>query len=237
MWSYYGAKTNIVHLYPPPKYGKIIEPFAGTARYALKYWDREVILVDKYDVIIKIWKWLQLCSPSDIRRLPRTLKKGQSIDAMKFDCEEAKMFMGFLIAKAVQRPRCTVTDRVAIDRPNFPNYLIQTVANNLHKIKHWQFIHGSYEEAVNQKCTWFIDPPYQTGGHAYVMSNRKIDFNELASWCLSREGQVIVCESGKANWLPFVPIKIQKGQVKMQNELIWTNEPTSFGIKQFEMFS
>ena len=66
MWSYYGAKTNVIDHYPPPKCDKIIEPFAGTARYALKYFDREVLLVDKYDVIVKIWKWLQLCSPSDI---------------------------------------------------------------------------------------------------------------------------------------------------------------------------
>ncbi len=60
MWSYYGAKTSIVDYYPKPKFDKIIEPFAGTARYALKYFDRDVLLVDKYDVIVKIWRWLQL---------------------------------------------------------------------------------------------------------------------------------------------------------------------------------
>lgn len=54
MWSYYGAKTNVINFYPRPKHDKIIEPFAGTARYALKYFDRDILLVDKYEVITKI---------------------------------------------------------------------------------------------------------------------------------------------------------------------------------------
>jgi len=94
MWSYYGAKTNIVKYYPPPKYGKIIEPFAGSARYALKYFDRDILLVDKYDVIIKIWKWLQKCSPNDIISLPR-FKAGDNIDSHHFNCEEEKAIYRF----------------------------------------------------------------------------------------------------------------------------------------------
>lgn len=41
MWSYYGSKANVIGWYPPPMHDKIIEPFAGTARYALKYWDEQ----------------------------------------------------------------------------------------------------------------------------------------------------------------------------------------------------
>lgn len=65
MWSYYGSKSKIIDVYPPPEYDKIIEPFCGTARYALKYWDREVLLVDKYDVIVKIWHYLQQAGERD----------------------------------------------------------------------------------------------------------------------------------------------------------------------------
>ena len=78
MFSYYGSKSKIVDYYPPPKYGKIIEPFAGSARYALKYWQNEVLIVDKNEYIIKLWKWLQKCSPDDIKKLP-VLKKGDDI--------------------------------------------------------------------------------------------------------------------------------------------------------------
>lgn len=117
MWSYYGAKTNLVHLYPKPKYDRIIEPFAGTARYSLKYWDREILLIDKYPVIIKIWKWLQSCSPNDVIKLPR-FKQGQTVNNFQFDCEEAKLFMGFIIGCGAERPRIKGTDRKIVDRPN-----------------------------------------------------------------------------------------------------------------------
>jgi len=43
MWSYYGSKKSIIDKYPPPKYGKIIEPFAGVASYSMKYWDRVIV--------------------------------------------------------------------------------------------------------------------------------------------------------------------------------------------------
>ncbi len=50
-----------MNLYPPPKFDKIIEPFAGSARYSLKYWQKDVTLIDKYEVIVRTWKWLQQC--------------------------------------------------------------------------------------------------------------------------------------------------------------------------------
>ena len=59
MFSYYGSKSKIVGYYPPPKYGKIIEPFAGSARYSLKYWQNDVLLVDKYPVIVEVWNYLK----------------------------------------------------------------------------------------------------------------------------------------------------------------------------------
>ena len=75
MWSYYGSKTNMVDLYPPPKHDLIIEPFAGAAKYALKYFERDVLLIDSYDVVIRIWQWLQQCSKHDILSLPKPNKR------------------------------------------------------------------------------------------------------------------------------------------------------------------
>jgi site-specific DNA-adenine methylase len=230
MWSYYGAKTNIAHLYPPPKYGKIIEPFAGTARYALRYFDRDVLLVDKYDVIIKIWKWLQQCSPGDVLRLPR-LKGGENINHYKFDCEEERLLMGFLIGFGFYSPWHSATVRLS-HRPNQLNYSLNRIASNLFKIRHWEFQCRSYEEIENQEATWFIDPPYKHGGHAYVKSNRQIDFEQLSNWCRIREGQIIVCENDKAGWLDFQPLVIQNVRTGKHAEVFWTNEPTSYGVKQ-----
>lgn len=236
MWSYYGAKTNIVNFYPKPKHDKIIEPFAGSARYALKYFDREVLLVDKYEVVVKIWKWLQICSSSDILSLPRQLKPGQTLNDFSFDCDEAKLLMGFLIKKAVERPATKPTQWVTVHRPNFTNFSLQRIAKNLDKIRHWEIIHGTYEDIPNQEATWFIDPPYVVGGKAYVMGSRKIDFNHLSDWCTSRIGQTIVCESSNAEWLPFKPMVNQSGCTGLQKEGIWTNEKSEYDTIQSSLF-
>ena len=78
MFSYYGSKSKIVDYYPPPKHNKIIEPFAGSARYSLKFWQNDILLIDKYPIIVRTWKWLQECSESDIRKLP-IMKLGEWI--------------------------------------------------------------------------------------------------------------------------------------------------------------
>ncbi len=234
MWSYYGAKTNIINLYPPPKFSKIIEPFAGTARYALKYFDHEVLLVDKYDVIIKIWKWLQKCSPGDIKSLPR-FKAGDNINAIKYDCEEQRLLVGFLVGFGFRGPRQTAIPRLR-NRPNAMNYTINQIASNLFKIRHWQIKHGSYDEIENTEATWFIDPPYQFGGQHYVCNNKKMNYSDLGEWCKNRAGQIIVCENNKANWLPFVPFKTQNVLKGEHKEVIFCNHKTSFDVSQLQLF-
>lgn len=234
MWSYYGAKTNIIHHYPPPKYGKIIEPFAGTARYALKYFDREVLLVDKYDVIIKIWQYLQQCSKNDILSLPR-FSHGDNINEFKFDCEEQRLLMGFLIGYAHRKPTDKATVRLR-ERPNRLNYSINKVASSLWKIKDWSFACDSYENIPDQEATWFVDPPYQYGGQCYKESSKKIDFQHLSSWCKSRSGQVMVCENTKADWMEFKPMLSHQGGQGRNHEAIWMNETSIFDQKQLQLF-
>lgn len=233
MWSYYGAKTNVIKLYPRPRYSKIIEPFAGTARYSLEYFDRDVVLMDKYEVIVKIWKWLQQCSPSDVKSLPR-FKQGDNINSVTYDCEEARLLTGFLVGFGFASPRDTATPRLR-NRPNAQNYTINRIAQSLYKIKHWTIIHGSYDELPNEPATWFIDPPYQFGGHAYVKSNKQLDFDHLSRWSMEREGQVMVCENQKATWMPFKPFVTQNVLTGKNQECIWTNFDMKH-VTQTELF-
>lgn len=198
MWSYFGSKANVVKLYPKPKHTKIIEPFAGTARYAL--------------------------------RLP----KGTHLDSITFDCIEAKWLMGFLCNKGLESPRKTVTGLVSVDRPNFANFQLMTIARNLFKIRHWKIRLGCYSDIPNQTATYFIDPPYQKGGKSYVHS--KIDYDHLADYCRTREGQVMVCETPEATWLPFKPFTTHKVKKGMQSEGIWMNEKTVFDNVQQKLF-
>lgn len=235
MWSYYGSKTNMVDLYSPPKHDLIIEPFSGAAKYSMKYWDRDVLLVDKYEVVIRIWKWLQQCSPDDILKLPSP-KTGEKIRDYNLDCEEAYLFMGFIIGAGGQSPRNTVSPNCERLRPNRIRTLLSQHAADLHKIRHWKIELGDYRNIPNQPATWFIDPPYQHGGHIYVESNKRIDFAELGDYCQTRQGQVIVCENTKADWLPFKPMKPFKGSVRMTTEAIWSNEPTNFDYLQQTLF-
>lgn len=237
MWSYYGSKANIVHAYPKPVFDKIIEPFAGSARYALRHFEKDVLLVDKYEVIVKIWKWLQTCSEGDILGLPHKFKPFDKIDDFKFDCEEAKLLMGFLINAGVSTPMRTVSEMAGGWR-NWSWYnTLKSISQNLFKIRHWEIRHGTFCEIENERATWFIDPPYQFGGHKYKHSNKKIDFKSLSEWSKCRNGQVIVCENEKADWMDFVPIISRRGSANgVQKEVIWSNMPTAYHNLQTKLF-
>ena len=223
MWSYYGSKSKVVDCYPKPLTDLIIEPFAGSARYALKYFEKDVLLVDKNEIIVNIWKYLQKCSTDDILKLP-ILKRGDKIDRSNFDCLEQAHLFGFIIQNGVSSPMltCSKWGEVVMKKQ------IKDIAANLFKIKHWAIELGSYEQIRNSEATWFIDPPYQQGGHKYKCSNRLIDFNALGQWCQTRVGQVIVCESSAATWLPFVPLKRNNGIRYTKTECIYTNYHTHF---------
>lgn len=223
MFSYYGSKSKIVDYYPAPRFDTIIEPFAGSARYSLKYWEHDVILVDKYDVIVKIWQWLQQASRWDIMGLP-VLKKGEKITREMFDCEGEFLLMGFLNAQGLPTTRENVSKFGERDFSDNQRKL----SKQLHKIKHWTILQGDYKDIENRPATWFIDPPYQYGGEHYKESNRKINFQELAVWCQDRKGQAIVCENTKADWLPFKPMVQMTGMKHTTTEAIWSNLRTNY---------
>ncbi len=220
MWGYYGSKSKVASLYPEPKYRKIIEPFAGTAQYSLLYWDRDVTILDKYEVVVRLWRWLQQCSKKDILET-RRLSCGDNVDSFDWDCEERKWLVGFIIAGAPSMPKKTATKWKTVIRPNTQNYKLNLIADNLHKIRHWEILQGNYEDIENREATWFIDPPYVVGGKYYRHGTKDIDYELLSEWCRSREGQVIVCEGAGAEWLPFKNLTVSRGNKKVYEEYIW----------------
>ena len=225
MFSYYGSKSKIVNYYPPTKQKRKIEPFAGSARYSLKYWQNDVLLVDKYEVVYNVWKYLQQASKTDILGLPK-MKQGDNVNDFNISQVE-KDFIGFLICRGMESPRKNVSSFVGdiADKLN-------EIANDVYKIKHWTIIHGSYEDLENIEATWFIDPPYQFGGEHYKHGTKDLDFNKLAEWCKTRNGQVIVCENTKADWLPFKPMKEMYGSQYKTTEAIWSNHKTNYDAVQ-----
>lgn len=231
MWSYYGSKSKIVDLYPPPKHDRIIEPFAGSARYSLMYWQKEVLLVDKFDTIVNMWKYLQSASKKDILDLP-DMDNRESDNLNNFNLsEDEKNLIGFCIGRGSPHPR---------NKPGKYNSWKEDkkrIANDLHKIKHWTIQLGTYDEIPNfPNVTWFIDPPYQYGGEYYRFSNKQLDFTHLANWCMNRTGHVIVCENTKADWLPFKPIIQMQGSHYKTVEAIWSNIKTNYDNEQGVLF-
>ena len=232
MFSYYGSKSKIVDYYPPPKYNKIIEPFAGSARYSLKFWNKEVTICDLNKDVIDVWKWLQLCSKDDILGLPKLVK---GLDIREINISEIeRTFLSFLVASG--RPSNIVTKFMEHDNGNQKRY--SKIAKQLDKIRHWNILNCSYDSLENEECTWFIDPPYMFGGEHYKNGTKDIDFNKLGNWCKERKGQSIVCENTKADWLDFKPmIQIQGACQTNTVEAIWSNLPTNYDNEQLHLFT
>lgn len=212
MWSYYGRKSKVIDKYPEPKCDTIIEPFAGTACYALHNdnWRRNVILRDIDPVVIRLWKWLQQTTPELIMCLPDVETKAPIPEHLP---TEARWLTGFWSNKGTERP-CNVA--------GWSNWVFarKHIAADLHKIRHWDIALADYTSLPNIKTTWFIDPPYQHGGNRY-RCNTITDYDVLAAWCKSRLGQVIVCENTKADWLSFEPLTALKGQKHKTMEAMW----------------
>lgn len=209
-FSYYGAKFRSAKHYPHPRYETIIEPFAGSAAYSCKLsGTRQVVLIEKDPVIAGIWKYLQLATYDEIIGLP-DLEEGQVVNDLPI-CQEAKWLIGFWVNKGSAYPKQTMSKwaREGLSPSQFwGDCKRKKIADQLHNIKEWRVIEGDYTAAPDIECTWFIDPPYIKRGYAYRCN--KIDYGELAEWCKSRKGQVIVCEQEGADWLPFQTLKSLK---------------------------
>lgn len=226
MFSYYGSKSKIVDSYPSPKRNRIIEPFAGSARYSLKYWDRNITIVDKSEVLIDVWKYLQSSTRESILEFLKLDLKYRLSDIVEKGTIEWK-FLGFLTQAGQAEPRDTRSMMSKFEKD------IYRISKEIKYIKHWDIRLGDYRDLENEEATWFIDPPYQFGGeHQYRYGNRKIDFGELGEWCRNRNGHIIVCENTKATWMDFKPMKDMRGTAYTTTEAVWSNHPMNYDIIQ-----
>lgn len=109
MFSYYGSKSKIIHLYPPPMFGTVVEPFAGSARYALRYPDRKVVINDLDPTIYGIWKWLvEEATVERVMAWPE-LKVGERLDQCDNLTQEERDILGFAVVSGADSPRHQVT--------------------------------------------------------------------------------------------------------------------------------
>lgn len=227
-FCYYGGKWRIAgKFYPEPRHNVIVEPFAGSAGYALRYPDRSVILCERDPIVASVWRYLIRASASDISALP-DLGRGQTVEDLQVS-QEARWLIGFWLNKGVSRPRKRPSKwmRSGIRPGSFwgPRVRLQ-IASQVKAIRHWRVYECSYEDCPEVgQATWFIDPPYEAAGKHYAFGSEQIDYTALALWCRSRFGQVIVCENEGATWLPFSPLaRTKTARSKRSSEALWLSE-------------
>ena len=225
-FPYFGRKARIAHLYPYSRCDTIIEPFAGSAGYALHadHWTRQVILVEADPDIAALWRWLidPTTTPETILALPN-IEKGDRLADL---ASGAALKLMQLAQPSENHTKNVATEWGAGAWSNVRD----RVARQIHKVKHWTLIEGDYSRAPDIEATWYIDPPYQRIVHGYKDTRDRINFAALGEWCKARTGQVIVCEESSADWLPFVPLSARQTiDNTPTTEVWWTNEwPTLF---------
>jgi hypothetical protein len=225
-FTYYGGKYRAAPRYPRPTVNHIIEPFAGSAGYALRYYGRPVTLYDRDPNIVRTWDYLIRTPASEIRRLP---SKVLSVDEMRGVPPEAKLLVGWWLNKGCAAPCKTMSawGRRGTHDNNFWGEAIRDrIAQQVDCIRHWSINHAGYDLAPNVFATWFVDPPYKVAGKHYRFGASQVDYAHLANWCRERMGHVIVCENEGATWLPFRPfLRVKASEArhggKVSKEAVW----------------
>lgn len=234
MFRYYGGKHRASGRYAEPEHDTIVEPFAGSAGYSHRYWDRNVILVDSDPVICAVWRYLISADAADILDLP-LVPPGADLRKMRQLSDAERWLIGFWVNNGVAKP-CNVLCKWA--REQWPDPAAsfwgprcrRRLASHVHCVDHWQIIEGEYNSAPDVEATWHIDPPYVGAGKYYRHGSAGIDYAALGEWCRTRRGQVTVCENAGADWLPFRPLYDMPGAAKdgakrkRSVEAVWTND-------------
>lgn len=228
-FGFYGGKWRDARKhYPPPTHDTIVEPFAGSAGYAMRYAGCRVILGEIDPIIYGVWAYLIAAPAAEILAIP-DLEPGQSANDLAI-CQEARWLVGFWLNRGASRPRTgpSAWMRDGIRPGSFWGERVRrTIASQVDTIRHWQVHNTSYEDLpFAGQATWFIDPPYQKQGQHYRFGAAGINYRSLGGWCRTRPGQVIVCENEGADWLPFAPLADVKTTRRNSRsaEVVWIRE-------------
>jgi len=210
-WRYYGGKWRAAPRYPEPRHKTIIEPFAGAAGYACRYWWLDVVLIDIDPTIAGIWRWLIDATPDDVLAVP-DVPDGGTVDDIQAP-KAARDLVGFWCNSGTIQPTKTKSKWTRQSGRDW-SWACPRVASWVSSIRHWTIIEGSYTDAPDDVATWFVDPPYQTAAGRHYRHG-EIDYEQLGQWCKTRRGQVITCDQEGATWIDHpssITIKSTKGR-------------------------
>jgi site-specific DNA-adenine methylase len=232
LFKWFGSKWNASKHYPEPAYETLIEPFAGSAAYSLRYAEKKVQIFDADPNLQQLWYWLiNEATEESIRQIPTDFPEGTDLRRVGLTYNQA------LLVKHWQRTNnvgdCWTTSPWGNKPGQWTVSTRSRVAEEVQAIKHWVFA-----PIYPQTGTWFIDPPYQ-----YNYQYRKgltVNYQILANAIqnIPRPNQLIVCEAicsktGKVpDWLPFqffretVTSRRKEHQSHHSKELVWYKGPS-----------
>lgn len=238
-FTFYGGKYRAAPRYPTPRHDTIVEPFAGSAGYSLRYHDRKVVLVERDPAVAGTWRYLLRVGEQEVLTLP-DIPPGGSVDDIPGLCQEARWLIGWACGRGLASPRKTqsawISNYVAGNYGNgcspciaWGDGMRRRIAGQLSAIRHWTLIEGDYTAAPDVPATWFVDPPYSDKGRHYRFGSSGLNYPGLAGWCRTRKGQTIVCENTGATWLPFqhfLDIKASEAKMggKVSREAIYLSD-------------
>ena len=185
----------------------VIEPFAGSACYSVRWNVENVFLYDVSEEIVYLWEWLINCSDDDVRKIPAMFEDFDEILSLP---KGAQTLVRFWVSKGRAEPSGTLSPwyfqwRSSTDCKVWGEAVKDRIIRQKPMIAGWRVEHCCYSSIPIRDAHWHIDPPYNNqAGSRYPHSN--IDYQALAVWCRSLPGAVDVCENVGADWLPFQPL-------------------------------
>ena len=234
LFKYFGSKFQIARYYPRPMYPRIDEHCAGSATYASRYPELEIVLHEIDPEIAGLWSWLIVADPDEIMSLPlETLREGMDMRELGLRKEAAELLRRW---QRVGRNDCWTVSKWGHLPGQWTRSTRKAIAKNVQRIRHWKILNASWDATPPVESTHFVDPPYQhVPRSAYRFT--KIDYPALAKFCQTAPGQVIVCEQQGADWLPFVPFltiaarcAASRKPGAKSREVIWTNQTQAQGV-------
>lgn len=241
-FPYYGAKWRASHLYPSPRFGCIVEPFAGAAGYSVRWHDdhfrrqdRVVTLSDSSPHVVSAWQYL-IDAATDSSLIESLPDRVRHVDELP---ERARALVGFWLNPGSAMPKRTPSSRA---NPDAAIYFAGSVwsaktkdrlLREVPKIAGWRIVRRDWRMVFDTltevpRCTLFVDPPYESAGVHYAGQRwTSQDYADLAEACrraVALGNQVIVCEGKGASWLPFRELSAFHGSIKESTEVVWMSE-------------
>lgn len=206
-FSYYGAKYTAAKYLGAPRHETVVEPFAGSAAYSVRWAPKRAKLYDVSADICALWDFLIHCSPADIDRLPDEFEHIEQVMALPLG---PQMLCRFWVAKGRAEPSGALSPwyrayRNAQDCRVWSAPVKRRIVEQKPRIAEWTVDQCSWDRVPQDTAHWHVDPPYDNAaGRRYP--NAKVEYAALAAWCRALPGEVDVCENEGADWLPFSPL-------------------------------